>query len=66
VRRWGRGGIHDESAPGDRGLKVSLDRLDPVAASFSGSPQRAAARDLLVVLHPATMSAAVAVVGVRP
>jgi hypothetical protein len=62
----GRGGAADESAPADRGLRISLARLTPVLASFSGSPERAAARDLLIVVHPDTLSAAVAVLGARP
>jgi hypothetical protein len=62
----GRGGALDEADPAARALKISLAHLDPIAGGFSGSPQKAASRDLLVVLHPDTMSAAVAVVGGRP
>lgn len=62
----GRGGQLDEGLPGERTVRVSLDRLDPIAAAFSSPPAKAAPRDLLIILHPQTLSAAVAVVGPKP
>ena len=64
----GRGGLLDESLPTETAVRVSLDRLEPIVTIVTslGSPQKAAARDLLVIFHPQTMSAAVAVVGGRP
>lgn len=62
----GRGGVDDEAAPTDAKLRFRLAHMETLISGGDIAPDKAAAKDLLFVVHVRTMDIATLIVGAQP